>query len=64
MKADKTEKKDEGRSCPYCEETLPGALSEYCHACKVKTFVCPVCHTPMPRDKKECPVCKTKIKDK
>lgn len=62
MRGPQRKEKEEGRFCPYCEETMEGALSQYCQACKVTVFYCPKCKKQLPANKRVCPHCGAKIK--
>jgi hypothetical protein len=60
----KRDEKAEQRWCPYCEDEIANSQLPFCQPCKVETFNCPKCNTPVPRLKKICPKCGASMKPK
>jgi hypothetical protein len=61
MKTKRPEKQEQVW-CPYCEDEIANSQLPYCQPCKVETFNCPNCSTPVPRLKKICPKCGSSMK--
>jgi hypothetical protein len=48
--------------CPFCDEELAAMNLPVCQACHVTLLYCVDCGKPLPKNKKTCPSCGTKVK--